>query len=93
MHGLYFKKVIRYQGTYNSLYHRCYWVLCNFNGNKWKIFYLSFKMLLMCIFKNIKIKSVKSPFGFELIDEDEYVHRRVCTGFYTNILLMGAIAF
>lgn len=29
------------------------------------------KMLLMCIFKNIKIKSVKSPFGFELIDEDD----------------------
>lgn len=30
-------------------------------------------MLLMCIFKNtcIKIKSVKSPFGFELIDEDD----------------------
>lgn len=73
MHGLYFKRVIRYQGTYNSLYHRCYWVLCNFNGNEWKIFYLSFKMLLMCIFKNtcIKIKSVKSPFGFELIDEDD----------------------
>lgn len=28
-------------------------------------------MLLMCIFKNIKIKSVKIPFGFELIDEDD----------------------
>lgn len=28
-------------------------------------------MLLMCIFKNIKTKSVKSPVGFELIDEDD----------------------
>lgn len=28
-------------------------------------------MLLMCIFKNIKIKSVKFAFGFELIDEDD----------------------
>lgn len=65
------KKVIRYQGTYNSLYPRCYRVLCNLNANEWKSFYLSFKMLLMCISKNIKIKIVKSPFGFELIDEDD----------------------
>lgn len=34
-------------------------------------YYFSFKMLLMCIFKNIKIKSVKFLFGFEFIDEDD----------------------
>lgn len=44
-----------------------YFVISMVMSEKYFILVL-IKMLLMCIFKNIKIKSVKSPFGFELID-------------------------